>query len=104
MLTFLTSTSQVIVADLIEKDEWVRERVAHELSLMSNDTSVLNELQLNVLERDIVDGTTKEIGFTRFRTMCDSYGLPINNTREAAIVGAWINHGSIEEPKWGSHT
>jgi hypothetical protein len=104
MLTFQESKSQAIVAKLMEKDEWIKNRIIHELELMGNDDTVLSELQLMVSTRDIVEGTTKEISFARFHTSVDAYGLPINTTRKCVINGGWINHGTVEKPDWSSHT
>ena len=68
------------------------------------------ELQLYVWHSDInrETGVPKEIGFRLGTLRLDSVGQPIPSSFEAGVggitSGAFINHGTDEEPQWSSHT
>ena len=120
MIEFTDSFSQAAVAQALCTHPDLVQMLSHQLALPSFayaydmegqriggplivPNPVLCKTWLFVSPRNMREALPTEINFVRFRCDCDAAGQPIGDWQRT-IVGAYINHGSNEDPDWSSHT
>ena len=120
MIEFTDSFSQAAVAQALCMHPDLVQILSHQLTLPSFayaydmegkriggplivPNPVLCKTWLFVSPINMCEALPTEINFARFRCDCDAAGQPIGDWLRI-IVGAYINHGSNEEPDWCCHT
>ncbi|MBS4642136.1 MULTISPECIES: hypothetical protein [Aeromonas] len=120
MIEFIDSFSQAAVAEAMCVHPGLAKLIAQQLmlpgfayahdiegrrigNLLVAPNPVLYKTMLFVSPRDMREHLPREINFARFRCPCNAAGQPVGEWQRV-IVGAYVNHGSNDEPDWSSHT
>lgn len=100
MIIVTDNQTQQRLADLIAQSTWIKERVLREMSIC--DTNKMYRITVYIADKDIVEGLPVYVSWRRETAEVTNWGEPIE--WKHASNGAWVNHGTKDEPRWGSHS